>query len=79
MCRTERLPTPVASIEAARDHFDCLLANEYYQDNFREAYEDDSATFAEYTRKADSGCCGSADKTYLIEGRIYWIGCNYGH
>ncbi len=79
MCRTERLPTSAASIEEARDLFNDLMADEEYQDNFREAFEDDAEAFRTYGFKADNGCCGSADVRYLIDGRIYWIGCNYGH
>ena len=79
MCRTERLPTPAATIEEARDLFNDMMAGEEFQDNFREAFEDDADAFRAYGYKADSGCCGSSDHRFLIGGRIYWIGCNYGH
>jgi len=79
MCRTTRPATPATSIEEARDLFNDYMQDEQYQDNFREAFEDDDEAFRAYGYKADSGCCGSVDMNYLIDGRTYWIGCNYGH
>lgn len=34
----------------------------------------------EYYRHANRGCCGSFNSQVKCKsGRIYWIGCNYGH
>ena len=34
----------------------------------------------EYEEKKGKGCCGFWDtQCKCLSGRIYWIGCNYGH
>lgn len=34
----------------------------------------------EYYKQANKGCCGRFDSQVKCKsGRIYWIGCNYGH
>ena len=55
------------------------LGDEDFVDNFRKAYEDDSAAMAEYEAARDRGCCGSFDSVYMVAGRLLAIGCNYGH
>lgn len=70
----------VATVEAAHDHFAALVAAEDYKDNYRSAYQADANAMREYEAAVDRGCCGSADKAYLVGGfNAYWIGCNYGH
>lgn len=78
MCRTS-LPTPAASLEAARAAFDAYVADEDFRDNYREAFTDDAAAMAAYEEALDRGCCGFADKRYQIGDRVLRIGCNYGH
>lgn len=73
-------PIPVAeSVEDAKRMFWESMEGEDYIDNFRAGFADDSAAMAAYEKALDSGCCGFADKRYLVEGRVYQIGCNYGH
>ena len=69
----------ITSVGEARELFNDEMQDEDYQDNFREGFEDDADAMRAYNAAADSGCCGSADLRYLIAGRFYLIGCNYGH
>lgn len=69
----------VATTAEAWELFDEATAEESYHDNYRAAYADDVAAMADYDAKVAAGCCGSADIAYLVAGRLYYIGCNYGH
>lgn len=48
-------------------------------DNYRFAFLDDNNMMVEYERKANQGCCGSADYDIMVDGRRAVVGCNYGH
>lgn len=72
--------TPVKDEETAHAHFAALTDDLDCRDNARNAYQTDAAAMRDYNDAADSGCCGSIDKAYLVGGfNAYWIGCNYGH
>jgi hypothetical protein len=68
-----------ATVEDARLAFVVATDDLDYRDNYRTGFEDDAASMAAYNEIADSGCCGSIDKRYVIGGRLAFIGCNYGH
>ncbi len=65
--------------ETAWDRFAHHVADEECRDNYRSAYADDATAVAEYDAAREDGCCGSSDMAYLIAGRLFFIGCNYGH
>ena len=49
-------------------------------DNFRFALADDDSAVQVYEELCDRGCCGSYDNTTNDDqGRLWLIGCNYGH
>lgn len=48
-------------------------------DNYRIADPSNEEQVAIYTRKAQSGCCGSYDKKHEVMGKIYMVGFNHGH
>lgn len=50
-----------------------------YVDNVRKAYADRPAEMASYENQRNDGCCGFIDETYLVSGRLFHMGCNYGH
>lgn len=51
-----------------------------YADNFRVARVGDKQGTAAYHERKRQGCCGYFDsQVKCLSGRIYWIGCNYGH
>lgn len=75
MAKVETFPT----YEEAREAFALEMDEEDCVDNFRFAFEDDSAAMAEYETARENGCCGSTDRTIMIAGRLAAIGCNYGH
>jgi hypothetical protein len=72
----------------------CNVPNEVYQalrdyieehdlecaDNFRFVPVDDFAAQDEYDDIRDGGCCGYFDNHFTDStGRLWRIGCNYGH
>lgn len=57
--------------EAMKDE-DCV-------DNIRFAYVSDGKEMKAYEDAANSGCCGSFDRTIIVGGQPAIIGCNYGH
>lgn len=69
-------PEDVASIQSIIDHeiedLECV-------DNVRVALKSDSESVKRYEEAASRGCCGSFNKEFDINGKIYLIGCNYGH
>lgn len=51
-----------------------------YADNFRFAPEDDPEGLNQFETISDNGCCGSFLMKFTdSEGRVWLIGCNYGH
>lgn len=48
-------------------------------DNYRFAFEDDSAAQDRYNTAVNEGCCGFFDRTILVAGKSARIGCNFGH
>jgi len=69
----------VATVEEAHALFHDAVADEDYRDNYRAAFAGRATEWAAYEEAANAGCCGSADIAYLVAGRLYYIGCNYGH
>ena len=51
-----------------------------YADNYRFSPVDDDEDMTEYKEIERRGCCGQADfETVDASGRIWMVGCNYGH
>lgn len=48
-------------------------------DNFRACLVGDAVGEKEFQEMADSGCCGSFEKTIELDGLQYKVGFNYGH
>lgn len=48
-------------------------------DNVRVALSSNEESVKMYEKARKDGCCGSFDKEFVINGKIYLIGCNYGH
>lgn len=69
----------LADETAARAAFWDAMEGEEFIDNVRTAYVDDAAQVAAYEAQEAQGCCGSADLAFLAGGRIFLMGCNYGH
>jgi hypothetical protein len=53
--------------------------NDPCMDNFRFADASEPGDMKRYKRRVRQGCCGSHDTTVTIRGKVFWIGCNYGH
>lgn len=64
--------------EEAFEWLYALIDNQYC-DNARFAYLDDQEALTVYAEQEAHGCCGSADETVKIDGRLAKIGFNYGH
>lgn len=51
-----------------------------YADNFRFTPVDDPVGMAEFDEMAAAGCCGSWESSVAdSSGRVWKVGCNYGH
>lgn len=50
-----------------------------YVDNGRFAFLDDLEAMKKYNEQKARGCCGEADETVTVNGRLATVGCNYGH
>lgn len=59
--------------------FNVALDGEECIDNYRFAYQDDSAAMTAYENAKDNGCCGFYDVDIMVANRLATIGCNYGH
>lgn len=65
--------------EASEWMFNEAVVDEDCVDNYRFAYEDDSASVTVYEQIMSEGCCGFFDKLIMVAGRLATIGCNFGH
>ena len=65
-----------AGINAAMD---AAFEDLEYVDNRRFAAADSRKDMRRYNAQKDHGCCGYYDATVTVMGRLFWIGCNYGH
>lgn len=70
-----------ATVEQARSWFFAKIKEEDldFADNFRFAFSDNAAEADEYESARNDGCCGFVDMEVQVAGRVYWMGCNYGH
>lgn len=68
-----------ATVELARNWFFNDIAELDFADNFRFAFRDQAAEVDEYEEARSDGCCGFVDMEVEVDGRVYWMGCNYGH
>lgn len=50
-----------------------------YADNFRVALAADAWQKTAYEFVRRTGCCGYLEEEVVIDGELFWIGCNYGH
>lgn len=48
-------------------------------DNFRCAEASNREEMSYYRWQQRNGCCGRFDHQVTVEGRVFWIGANYGH
>lgn len=48
-------------------------------DNYRIVLVGDIEGEKIYQEAVNNGCCGSQDKEVMINGKLYRIGCNFGH
>jgi len=73
--------TPVANFNSEAEAWNWLneTVDDPYTDNYRFAYKGDANAVAAYEAARMDGCCGSADYTITVAGRVAFIGCNYGH
>jgi hypothetical protein len=65
-----------------REYAYSYMENFEYADNLRFCIKGDSASEAEYLKAYNRGCCGFVDYVkfpYLIDGKEYYFGFNYGH
>lgn len=68
-----------ATVEQARNWFFNDTAELDFADNFRFAFRDNAAEVDAYEEARSRGCCGCVDAEVQVDGRVYWMGCNYGH
>ena len=70
-----------ATVEQARSWFFAEIEREDldFVDNVRFAFADDAKEADEYEAARNDGCCGFVDMEVKVDGRVYWMGCNYGH
>ena len=48
-------------------------------DNYRFAFQEDSATMMHYAQMRADGCCGFFDEEIIVNNQQATIGCNFGH
>lgn len=68
-----------ATVDQARSFFFNDIEELDCADNFRFAFADNAADAEEYESIRNDGCCGFVDMSVEVDGRVYWMGCNYGH
>lgn len=64
------------TVEDAQKWFFTEIEELDFVDNFRFAFCDN---MDEYEKLRNDGCCGFIDIEVLVGGRVYCMGCNYGH